>query len=104
MVLFHRFPISIICVLLIAIGGLVSVRASTLQQPITSPETTPLFATRLAITQPGQVTISAATLTLTPGATTIPFQANGPLLLLVEVGEIAVASDVPLVGATQLDD
>jgi hypothetical protein len=104
MALLHRFPISIICVLLIAIGGLVSVRASVLQQPVTPPEMTPLFATRLVVTEPGQVTVSAATLTLSPGATTIPVQTHGALLLLVEIGEIAVVSDFPLVGASRLVD
>jgi len=92
------------CLVLLTVGSIVSSLAAPAQQPAPAPEMTTLFETRLDAISAGSVRLSAASLVLSPGATTLPVRVDGVLLLLVEAGEIRVLSDHPIVGAAREGD
>ena len=94
----------LMCVLLIGLGGVVSLRAAPRAQQPPAPDTTVFFETRVDAVPAGRVTVSASSLILPPGAMTITVEFDGALSLLVESGEIRIYSSRPIVGASSEGD
>jgi len=65
---------------------------------------TTLFETQFDGPPPGPATISAATLALAPGQSSLPLEGSGALLILVESGSVTLVIDQAIDGLPPVDD
>jgi hypothetical protein len=91
----------LICTGLIALGAIVSVQATPRAQQQTGSGivATTLLETRLDLPAVDRLTLSAVSLDLNPGQTTLPAINEGTILLVVEGGTVRLTSDRPIAGA-----
>jgi hypothetical protein len=95
----------LICLGLIAVGGGLAAQTSSLaQQSVSVPVATVLIDTRVAAPSEAVLTLSAASIVLAPGQTSLPVVNTGVWLLVVESGMIYLISDLPLTDRTPEED
>jgi hypothetical protein len=95
----------LICLGLIACGGGITARpVSRAQEAEPSLSTTVLIESSVAAPAGDPLTLSAASITLSPGQTSMPVVNTGVLLLVVESGSVTLTSDRPVAGRTPEGD